>query len=393
MLICVAGLPPDYRNRSRADAQSVRRINNLSIILVFIFVIFSCISIFAYKISGWPSTLLVPTHQLYKTFVFQTLRFLLLPTYLFLAARLRGPKTLGVCLNGLRFGLIASILFGALYQNAFFGERISSLSGEPRHLASFIVVYISANLVLVKTPTKLDKLFIVLLLWPLFLTSSYTGFAALALSLSSVPITSFLLDIASGRLKTSTLYSIIVLAILVIPLLSLFLIFNQREEIVGKYDQIRYLIDWAWGKDLVPIMYFLNFPSAWLTGFGAGGLNLVYTETAFRYGTEVAQQSRIFGELLSGKVDAYIAPSSGLIFLVVSYGFLPFSLMIQALSRSYQAGGEARGIMRQPTALIFLFPIFFFLGFHALLLMAFLIAVSDLKKLYDPFSTLAPQRF
>ena len=389
-------LRPQTYNSLHSSRSLFYRIPSFSFFLFFSIPLFSIISYFFYYLSGWIDLYTVSYPSLTLNYVIQTIRLLLIPVFLYLGYLLSSRIAFQAFFNGFGFGLLCSTLYGyfMIFSGLGYETRLSGFSGEPKHLAALLSVYIFVYLFYNPMLKRVSIYTLIYFLVSLVLTQSFNGNAALFLPLMLLAVFKFFKSLPSFSISYSLLYFIS--AIFALFLLFLFIFsgdlfqfrtFNGLLSTISLFE----FYTWATGKDSLSIIYLLNYPLTWLTGFGPGGLNLIYLHTRIDLATDLQYQSSILQSFKYGTVSTFMAPGSSFLYIASSLGFLPLLASARIFFKTYSIQSQEFAIPRY-LSFILLTVIFYFIGFNSFLVLLFLVVLSGQTYLFDFFNLLGARR-
>ena len=381
-------LPPANNHRSDDSGYfHFRAIPVVSLKLAYIIIAFSFFSFLVYQYHGWIDKFLDLYRPLISNYANQTLRLLLIPIFLYFAYRLQGAKNMHAYLEGFGFGIFLSILFGLSRMFLGFSTRLDGFSGEPRHLSALITVYVISSCLLIKNDRPLKSIFLLFLIFSLPLTFSYTGSAAFVGFFIGVIITRFIERTLKGRLPMGLLFFLLFASLA--TTLTYFLVIKDGRSFHSMNDvPFIEFIEYAWGKDALPLKYLLHYPISFLSGFGPGGLNMIYMDTNLALANDIQSSIIIFQPFTEGSnINKFMAPSSSLLYLITGVGIFPILFTIYSFSFIYPRVKSTQYITRF-SLLTGLFITSLFLGYNSLLPLLFVLVISGKIFFPDPIKQL-----
>jgi len=315
-------------------------------ILLFFIVLFICIIFTSfYILSGQANNISIKYPGIYTSFVYQSLRVLLIPMVLIIGNQYASRNNFTYYLHGLSNGLLISCLSG-LFLNFFLvsindqaAYRLAGLTGEARHLGQLIsltfLLFFTSRASLRVKETRFSKIL------PLFLTLTFSFTGILTLIAPLISFISFKQIGLLSKLRLSKLFLVFTLVFgicVFIISISINTIFSLRGLTASDFgSNIFTFIDYGLGKDTVPIRYLLNKPLSLIFGAGPSGLQIQFIQTKLSLiqSNPLLADIGIFeGYFNSDTLESILVPSSSLIYIISIIGIIPLILIFRQIKSS-----------------------------------------------------------
>lgn len=312
-------------------------------IFLFAYIFINCFSFTIFYVSSRQAAFVSAVYpDIYTSFLYQTFRVLLLPIALIVGTYYSSLVNFKSYLLGLLSGIAVSLSFGLFSNLLSFSLRLRGLSGEPRHLGQLLAVTFLLFLASKPLINIVQSRFFRFLPIPLIFTFSFTGIMSLVAPLISFfTITRFSPFFSKFRISRLFLVRFLFCTVLIFFLFNFYEYFLALRSIpLSLFDGLGFIdfLDYALGKDTVPLRYMLNSPLSFLFGLGPSGLQIQFIKTnlsLIQFIPHLDSVGIFENYLNSDSIEGILVPSSSLLYIVSIVGILPYALVLSPLKSSF----------------------------------------------------------